>query len=61
MKYIIGQRVLLNNAEIGTVVYKKNHYSDKTTWVYSPLKGYESEYANHNIKPLTSCNALQKG
>lgn len=68
MKYLIGQRVILNNEEIGTVVVgpeKPTSWfavldwetppepnTERDTWVYSPIKGFASYYSNHNIRPL---------
>jgi hypothetical protein len=53
MKYYIGQRVILNDSEIGTVVASEN---DKPPyfgiWVFSPAKGYASDYALTSVKPL---------
>ena len=52
-EYLIGQRVILNNCEIGTVVKPEDgrppHFG---VWVFSPSKGYASDYALHNVKPL---------
>lgn len=55
MNYLIGQRVLLNNKEIGTVVEPENPNilnNNSQVWVMSPSKGYASCYASHNVKPL---------
>tara|TARA_R110000851_G_scaffold102950_1_gene219716 strand:+ start:88 stop:750 length:663 start_codon:yes stop_codon:yes gene_type:complete len=49
--YMIGQRVILNNFEIGTVS-KSQHDYPEGLWVYSPSKEFSSCYAHHNIKPL---------
>lgn len=60
MKYLIGQRVLLNGDEIGVVEAPQRSdlpNTDKEMWVYSPSRGYSSLYAIHNIKPLPN-NAL---
>lgn len=51
MKYLIGQRVLLNGSEIGTVVKSETGHT-RGVWVYSPSHGYASDYALHNVKPL---------
>ena len=54
-KYLIGQRVLLNNTEIGTIVKperKDAPNTDKKMWVHAPSKGYASRYDVCNIKPL---------
>ena len=58
-KLMVGQRVLLNGEEIGTIttgpktengLYNNNNHT--YIWVLSPTKGYESQYAIHNVKPL---------
>ena len=57
MKYLIGQRVILNNKEIGTIVKPDNKDLPNTNndiWVYSPSRGYASRYDTINIKPLTN-------
>ncbi len=53
--YLIGQRVILNGDEIGTVVKPERAdlpNTDKSIWVHAPSKGYASRYAIHNVKPL---------
>jgi hypothetical protein len=50
-EYLIGQRVILNGCEIGTVVPAERG-DIKGVWVFSPSKGYASCYAEHNVKPL---------
>lgn len=51
--YMIGQRVILNGSEIGTVVAPEhNHAGENDVWVFSPKKGFASYYASHNVKPL---------
>ena len=50
-QYLIGQRVILNKTEIGTIVTPENNYS-KGILVYSPSYGYASCYSEHNVKPL---------
>jgi hypothetical protein len=59
MQYLIGQRVILNGTEIGTVRHPHTHQiaqwapnTDAALWVFSPEKGYASHYSAHNIKPL---------
>lgn len=55
MTYLIGQRVLLNKTEIGTVVKPEREDLPNTSddiWVFSPSRGYASRYASHNVKPL---------
>jgi len=55
MKFLVGQRVLLNNMEIGTIVKPERDDMPNTkerVWVSSPTNGYASCYATHNIKPL---------
>jgi hypothetical protein len=50
--YLIGQRVILNNKEIGTVVKSETGKTNFGIWVFSPSKGYASDYATTSIKPL---------
>ena len=57
--YFIGQRVILNDEEIGTIQAAENKHridempnTDKHVWVFSPSREYASHYATHNIKPL---------
>lgn len=54
MKFLIGQRILLNNDEIGTIVKPPKGRENKEgyAWVFAPSRGYESQYAEHNVKPL---------
>jgi hypothetical protein len=52
MEFMVGQRVVLNNNEIGIVVKPEHLNTNFGVWVFSPSKGYASEYALHNIKPL---------
>lgn len=55
MKYMIGQRVILNGNEIGVVTRPERDDLQNTcsnVWVFSPSKGYSSYYAAHNVKPL---------
>ena len=49
--YMIGQRVILNDFEIGVVVLSESG-TTRGVWVMSPSKGYASDYALHNVKPL---------
>jgi len=49
--FMIGQRVLLNNSEIGTVVKSESGHTSGI-WVFSPSRNYASDYALHNVKPL---------
>jgi len=55
-KFMVGQRVLLKvhggGYEIGKVVVNISGQLKDSTRVYSPTRGYDSEYANHNISPL---------
>lgn len=52
-QFLIGQRVILNNSEIGVVVKPENSYSPTdSVWVYSPSKDYSSAYSYGNVKPL---------
>jgi len=50
-EFLIGQRVILNNKEIGTIV-KSETGNTTGIWVFSPSKNYASDYALHNVKPL---------
>ena len=53
LKYMIGQRVILNDYEIGTVsVEQHSKRLPGHVWVYAPSRGYASCYAKHNVKPL---------
>ena len=54
MSYLIGQRVILNSKEIGTVVKPEHSNCDEVTsiWVFSPSKNYASCYDKCNVKPL---------
>lgn len=54
MKYLVGQRVLLNKDEIGTVqpAPPGPDTPSHSLWVYSPIKGFASCYSEGNIKPL---------
>jgi hypothetical protein len=49
--YLIGQRVIVNG-EIGTIVKPEHYQTNFGQWVYLPSRGYASDYALHNIKPL---------
>ena len=53
-KYLVGQRVFLNDDEIGTVVATPPRAScdNADVWVHSPTRGYESCYSKHNVRPL---------
>lgn len=53
--FLIGQRVIIANSAIGTVVKPERAdlpNTDTQVWVFSPEKGYASRYAVYNIKPL---------
>jgi hypothetical protein len=55
MNFLIGQRVILNSNEVGTVVKPEKPDLPNTAWdvwVFSPSNGYASRYAVHNVKPL---------
>jgi hypothetical protein len=55
MKYLIGQKVVLNKVEIGTIVKPERDdmpNNDDSVWVHSPTRGYPSYYSIHNVKPL---------
>ena len=55
MNFMIGQRVILTQGggikEIGTVVPSETGIT-QGVWVMSPTKGYASDYATENVKPL---------
>jgi len=51
-KYFIGQRVILNDNEIGTVVVSETGQTHFGVWVFSPKKGYASDYAFSSVEPL---------
>jgi hypothetical protein len=54
-EFLIGQRVILQDREIGTIVEaeNKNAPNNKNNlWVFSKIKNYASRYAIHNIKAL---------
>ncbi len=53
--FLVGQRVILCEREIGTIVRPDDPLipnTDKQMWVHSPTKGYASSYDIANIKPL---------
>ena len=50
--YLIGQRVILNNTEIGTLVKPEHNNGNGCIWVFSPSNNYASCYSECNIKPL---------
>lgn len=50
--FMVGQRVILNNKEIGTVVRSETGVTHFGIWVYSPTKGFASDYSIDNVKPL---------
>ena len=53
-EFMIGQRVILGQGamkEIGSVVNSETGMT-RGVWVYSPVKGYASDYAIHNVRPL---------
>lgn len=53
--FMIGQRVILNNNVIGTVVRPERKdlpNTDDQIWVMNPERGYASRYSICNIKPL---------
>ncbi len=55
MKFLIGQKVVLNKVEIGTIVTPERDdmpNTDTKVWVYSPVNGYPSLYDAHNVKAL---------
>lgn len=52
---MIGQRVILNRSEIGTLVAPERKDSPNTEsrmWVFSPSRNYASQYDVCNIQPL---------
>lgn len=54
-EFMVGQRVILTGTggvkEIGIVVPSETGVTNGV-WVMSPTKGYPSDYAVHNVKPL---------
>lgn len=56
MDFMIGQKVLLTQVgglkEIGTVVVSETGITHGI-WVFSPFRGYASDYSKDNVKPLT--------
>ena len=54
--FLIGQRVVLTGRggvkEIGTVTAPETGHIRFGVWVYSPTKGYASDYALHNVEAL---------
>lgn len=56
MEYLIGQRVILTGQggvkEIGTVVPSETGRTTFGVWVYSPTKGYASDYSVTSVSPL---------
>lgn len=48
MNYLIGQRVIVNNSEIGTVV---KDFGDEV-WIILSSKSYASGYDRCNVRPL---------
>ena len=54
-KFMIGQRVILTQRggvqEIGTVVPSETGVTHGV-WVMSPTRGYASDYAEGNVRPL---------
>jgi len=52
IKYMIGQRVLIGDYTIGTIVKPEVNHSSFDIWVYNPKKGFASGYALTSIKPL---------
>ena len=54
MKYLIGQRVILNDQEVGTVTNPPDYgkQTSDSVWVYSPIRKYDICVAEHNVKPL---------
>ena len=54
--YIIGQRVILTQKggikEIGKVVRSETGRTNFGVWVFSPSRGYASDYALTSVEPL---------
>ena len=53
--FMVGQRVLLGQGcrqEIGKVVRPETRSISFGVWVYSPTKGYASDYALSSVRPL---------
>ena len=57
MEYMIGQRVILKGQggvkEVGTVIPSDTGYT-RGVWVYSPSRGYASDYDKNTetVRPL---------
>jgi hypothetical protein len=51
IEFLIGQRVIVYDREIGTVV-KPEGPSTFDVWVRLSSNGYASCYSAHNVKPL---------
>lgn len=54
-RYLIGQRVILNGVEIGTVCAPRNNAlpnTDTEVWVHSPSRGFANRYAVRSVQPL---------
>lgn len=53
--FYIGQRVILNSSEIGTITTPENDEEPANAnyiWVFSPKKKYASRYNVMNVQPL---------
>jgi len=51
VKYLLGQRVILHDKEIGTVVKPLTGVTNGVL-VYTPSLGHESNYSMDSVKPL---------
>jgi len=56
VNYLIGQRVILSGQggvkEIGKVVPSETGETSFGVWVFSPTKGYASDYSVTSVEPL---------
>ena len=52
MEYLIGQKIILNGTEIGEVVESETGHTTFGVWVFSPSRGYASDYALTSVRPL---------
>lgn len=60
-QFIVGQRVVLAQRggveEIGRVVPPERDGPVRGVWVYSPSRGFASDYALCNVRPSVRCRA----
>lgn len=61
-KFMIGQSVILKGQggveEIGTVVKSETGITSFGVWVFSPTKGYASDYSFSSVKPLPNVSFM---